>query len=229
LAATAANVPPKPVQTAPAPSAPLTRPTVSVAANTAPPASNPVRFDLGTPPPAKTGAIEVNQVERDRAAAAPTAKPAALPPPPPQQSLEQAFAEFEKVDRTAAPAPGAVDVRALKPALEAVAKPAPPKPAKAAKPARPKNPSRIWVQVATGGNRKALGQDWDRITDKAKMQFRGKKGYLVDWGRTNRLVTGPFTDEDKAQDFVTELKKAGISTFMFTSDDGEEVAPLGGK
>jgi hypothetical protein len=187
-----------------------------------------VRFDLATPQPAKTGAIEVAQAERDRAAP-PPAKPAALPPPPPQQSLEQAFAEFQKVDRNAAPAPGAVDVRALKPALEAVAKPAPPKPAKTAKPAKPKNPSRIWVQVATGGNRKALGHDWDRITDKAKKQFRGKKGYLVDWGRTNRLVTGPFADEDKAQDFVTELRKAGISTFMFTSDDGEEVAPLGGK
>ena len=193
------------------------------------PASPPARFDLGAASGSKTGAVEVAQVERDRRAPAPP-KPTASAPPPAQPSLEQAFAEFEKVDSKSAPAPGAVDVSALKPAREAAAKPPPPKPEKKpAKPAKPKNPSRVWVQVATGGNRKALGHDWDRITDKAAKAFRGKKGYVVDWGRTNRLVTGPFADEDKAQDFVDELRKAGIRTFMFTSDDGEEVTPLGGK
>ena len=243
-----ASVSARPVQTAPAApaaytppaaprvataDAPAPHPSVSIASTPQPTQASPVRFDLPASSPPKTGAIEVAQAaERDRGSLSvnesrPTVQARPGPPPPP--SLEQAFAEFEKVDSKTAPAPGAVDVRALKPALEAVAKPTPPKPAKAAKPEKPKNPSRVWVQVATGGNRKALGHDWDRITDKAAKQFRGKKGYLVDWGRTNRLVTGPFADEDKAQDFVSELKKAGISTFMFTSDDGEEVTPLGGK
>lgn len=219
------------------------RPSLSVAVESKPAASTQATqgaFDLGNAP-RKTGAIEVGQVaDRPPAASSPafgastrpSVSPTALAPVEPEPSLEEAFAEFEKVRPPAAPAPGAVDVTEIKPAREVVAKPEPPKqakPLKPAKPAKPKNPSRIWVQVATGGDRKALGHDWGRITGKAKKEFKGKSGYLVDWGRTNRLVTGPFASEDKAQDYITDLKAAGLSTFMFTSDDGEEVTPLPGK
>ncbi|HEX7711909.1 MAG TPA: SPOR domain-containing protein [Sphingomonadaceae bacterium] len=209
----------------------LPRPSVAVGASQPAPAALPPKagFDLNAVPANKTGPIEVAQVEHSApvpASAPPSSPPAvsrAAAAPPPAQSLEEAFAEFETVKTPARRAAGAVDVTAIKPAREAPPpKPEPPK----AKPAKPKNPSRVWVQVATGGNRKALGKDWERITKKAPKEFRKRDGYLVDWGRTNRLVTGPFADEDKAQDFITELKKAGLSTFMFTSDDGEEVVPL---
>jgi hypothetical protein len=210
--------------------------TVAAQAKPAPPPAEPPRasstaatgFDLGDVSNGKTGAIEVAQVAGGELAPSQPQSPAAAPELPIEPpSLDQAFAEFEKVATSAGPAPGAVDVRAIKPQREAA--PPKPEPTKPAKPAKPKDPSRVWVQVATGGNRKALATDWKRITRKATKEFRGKSGYLVDWGRTNRLVTGPFASEDKAQDFVTDLKKAGLNTFMFTSDEGEKVVPLGGK
>lgn len=223
---------PKPVTAAPGTVTQTPRPAFAVAAaqpapiNAAPANAG---FDLNEVPANKTGAIEVSQVEHSTpvppSAPAPTPAVSKSAPPPPE-SLEQAFAEFETVKTSAKPSAGAVDVTAIKPTR--AAPPPKPEPVKA-KPAKPKNPSRIWVQVATGGNRKALGRDWERIAKKAPKEFKRKDGYLVDWGRTNRLVTGPFPDEDKAQDFIGELKKSGLSTFMFTSDDGEEVVPLPGE
>jgi hypothetical protein len=40
------------------------------------------------------------------------------------------------------------------------------------------------------------------------------------------LVTGPFDSERAASKFVSDLKKAGIDSFTFTSEAGEEVTPL---
>jgi len=148
----------------------------------------------------------------------PVSKP--VPPAPAtaqQPSLEDAFAEFEKVKSPTEPPPGAVDITEIKPPRTA-----PPK----AEPPKPVNPSRIWVQVATGKSTKALGFDWRRIARKASTAFKGKDGYVVKWGRTNRLVTGPFNSEKRAQAFVDEVRRAGLKTFIFTSKQGEQVAPL---
>lgn len=178
-------------------------------------------FDLGDVSDSKTGPIELAQVAGGGGAksqpqpAETQPKETQSAPSGQQPSLDKAFAEFEKVKTTAEPAPGAVDVTEIKPAREAAKKPEP-----------PKNPSRIWVQVATGTNRKALGFDWRRITRKAAKEFKGKDGYLVDWNRTNRLVTGPFSSEKEAQAFVDKIRAAGLRTFIFTSKQGEEVTPL---
>lgn len=159
--------------------------------------------------------------------------------PPPPAKLADAFADFKLASGTAAPAEGAVDITKIEPARE------PPKKAedddKAAKDAKaakdkaakekakkPVNPSRIWVQVASGRDRDALGFDWRRFTRENSKQFSGKKGYVVKWGKSNRLVTGPFSSQKDATSFVSQLKKAQITAFTFTSDEGEAVDPVPG-
>ena len=168
--------------------------------------------------------------------------------PPPPASLADAFADFKLASGKAEASAGAVDITKIEPARE------PPKLAdddkvakdkadkavkekadkaakdKAAKEKakKPVNPSRIWVQVASGRDRDALGFDWRRFMRENSKQFSGKKGYVVKWGKSNRLVTGPFTSQKDATAFVSQLKKAQITAFTFTSDEGEAVDPVPG-
>lgn len=165
-------------------------------------------------------------------AAAPTP---ATPPLVAAASVADAFAGFTlsavTPDKT-----GAVDITAIKPPREIVEPPAPkpaakPAPKPVAKPEPPKAPSRVWVQVATGRDRKALAFDWRRISRKAPEVLGAKakkpvKPHVAAWGQTSRLLAGPFSSEKDAQDAVTTLKADGIDSFTFTSAVGEEVEPL---
>ncbi len=152
------------------------------------------------------------------AAAEPTPQPQPEPEPEPI-GLAEAFEDFTLPTKKAGPVSGAVDITAF----EA------PREKEEVKPEPPRHPSRIWVQVATGKNRSALGFDWRRIKRKAADALNGKDAFLVHWNRTNRLVTGPFDSQKEALAFVNTLKKDGLSTFVFTSELGEEVLPLPGK
>jgi Flp pilus assembly protein TadD len=131
-------------------------------------------------------------------------------PQPSTASVAEAFADFDGPDAVA-PAAGAVDITTITPAQ--------------AKP-QPLHPRRHWVQVATGRDRGALRFDWRRIVRNSDGELEGVKGYLADWGQTNRLLAGPFDSEGEAQDMVTRLAREKIDSFTFTSGDGEVIEPL---
>jgi len=171
------------------------------------------------PAPATTG---VEQVARP-------ALSVATPPPAPRVraatspvSLADAFADFSREIAPQGPPPGAVDITKIKPA-RAIAKPQQ-KPV--AKPKPPANPSRIWVQVGTGRDVKALEFTWRKLTKESGSLLSRRDAYWAKWGRTRRLVTGPYKSEDDAQAAIKALKKKGIGSFEFVSDEGEEVTPL---
>ncbi len=139
-------------------------------------------------------------------------------------SLTEAFSDFSLPGdlRGAATArAGAVDVTAIQPAREAP-RPAPPPPP----PPPPAHPSRHWVQIATGQDVSAFRFDWRRLVRRSNGLLEGRDAYRASWGRTNRLVTGPFASAREAQQFVGELAKADIDAFRWNSDEGEEVAKL---
>jgi hypothetical protein len=139
-------------------------------------------------------------------------------------SLREAFAEFERPRIDTAPAAGAVDLRRIKPARAE-----PKKPAEPPKPPPPSHPSRIWVQVATGRDKAALGYDWRRMAREATEAFRGKQPFVSAWGQTNRLLTGPFQSEAAANSFIAQLRRADIDgAFVWTSPAGQVVDGLGG-
>ncbi|MDZ3832633.1 MAG: SPOR domain-containing protein [Sphingopyxis sp.] len=88
------------------------------------------------------------------------------------------------------------------------------------------NPARQWVQIATGSNPRALAFDYNRFTKKHAALFKGKSGSTAEWGRTRRLLVGPFKDRKSAQAWLDDFKKAEGDGFLFNSGPGEVVEPI---
>lgn len=163
------------------------------------------------------------------------------------ESIDEAFAGFSPPSREIEPQAGAVDLRRLdRSAKPAAAVPAV-KPADKAKPgdktkpgdkAKDKEkdkakdgklvqPSRVWVQVATGRDKTALGADWRRLVRNDPAVFKGKKPFVTAWGQSNRLLAGPFETQKEAAAFLAALKKAGLAgAFTWSSAAGQVVDPL---
>ena len=114
---------------------------------------------------------------------------------------------------------------AAAPALPA-AKPAEKAKPKPKEPPKPVHPSRVWVQVATGKNVKALGFDWRRIAKEGGASLAKLKPHTTRWGEANRLLAGPIDSRDKAQALLRELKAKGIDSFLYVSPEGEEIQPV---
>ncbi|MEN7536553.1 tetratricopeptide repeat protein [Aurantiacibacter flavus] len=144
---------------------------------------------------------------------------AAEPEPEPEPDLASAFADFARSSPLpVAASANAVDITAIEIPRERPAPPPPPPP--------PAHPSRQWVQVATGQDTGAFRYDWRRIKRSAGGLLDDAEAFTTAWGETNRLLTGPFDSAREAQEFVSELGKAGVDSFRFTSDTGQEVTPL---
>lgn len=90
------------------------------------------------------------------------------------------------------------------------------------------NPARYWLQIGVGRDKNALPFTLRRM----KKDFPAldkQDGWYAPWGRTNRLVVGPFSNLAKAKSVEAELKKGGSDAFVWRSDAGEELMPVGGK
>jgi len=215
-------------QPSPAPAPPVAVPTetrVAAAPAPAPPAPEPPPASAG---PAPVVVARLAEAQPPPSTVAPEAPPAAaaIPAPPPvaapaRPSLSEAFGDL----RAAPPGPaaaaptGAVDITKIQPRRPAAPpKPAPPKP--------PPVPSREWVQVATGRSTGALAFDWRRLKKEAGGALDKEKPSTAEWGRTHRLVIGPFASAAAADKMVARLKDKKIDAFRFTSDEGQDVDPL---
>lgn len=174
-------------------------------------------------------------------------QPAALDPaepPPVDRTLANIFASIDASEEqqqvSVAPRVDLEDVAALQKerrraeaAAAAKAKADAEAKAKAKKEAEEKarlkaNPSRIWVQIATGRSTSALAFDMRKFRKQAPDALAKKDAWTAAWGQTNRLVVGPFASSAKAKAFLDAWKKADGDGFLWTSDAGEAVTPLGG-
>src|SRR3546814_17726608 len=81
--------------------------------------------------------------------------------------------------------------------------------AKAEAEEKAKNPARVWVQIATGQDLKALAFDMGKLRKKYPDLLKGKDAWTSDWGSTRRMVIGPFASESAAKSFYGDWKKAG--------------------
>ena len=149
-----------------------------------------------------------------------TPKPAPAKAPPRKASFAEAFSAWAAPDKAAvseAPAAGAVDIRKITPKRPAPKAPPP-----------PANPSRVWVQVGVGRSDARIAYDWHKLTRENPKLLGGRKAWVSDWGRTNRVLVGPFDDEDEGKAFVAKAKKAGMDdAFLWLSPEGQAVDPLG--
>lgn len=177
-----------------------------------------------------------------RAGTATTPAPPSEAPPEPgpkQLSLAEIFADIGQPTTQAEAASGAVDIRKILPA-----KPKPPEaiklvekpkvevksPAKPKKPPPPTHPSRIWVQIGVGRDKEAIVFDWRRYARQAPELFKSRTAYTSEMGRTNRILVGPFETLKAANQFVTDLRKAGFQGALpWTSPAGQIVDALAAK
>lgn len=123
-------------------------------------------------------------------------------------------------------ADAADDAKREKDAVAAKAKAEADAKAKAEAAEKKASPARIWVQVATGANVRALATDYGKFAKKSPDLFKGKAGATAEWGKTRRLLVGPFKDRKAAQDWLTSYKKAGGDGFLFNSEAGQTVDPI---
>lgn len=112
---------------------------------------------------------------------------------------------------------GAVDIATIEVPREAPAQ---------SQPKEPEHPSRVWVQLATGRDLKALGFDWRRLARKAPDLLEPFEPHTVPWGQANRLLAGPLESRAEARDLVNALEKKGIDTFRYTSPEGTQIQKL---
>jgi Flp pilus assembly protein TadD len=166
------------------------------------------------PEPAASGLAEV------------AAAIAALDPEPEAPRRGSAEPPAPKVKPKPAAEPAAAKGKA-KPAAEPAAKGK--KAAAERTPPPPKEPSRIWVQIAQGAEKGALGREFTRLKGKAGTSFGARGGWTAASGATNRLLVGPFKSDDDAQAFVNALKKGGLGAFAWTSAAGQKIDKLGAK
>jgi len=101
-------------------------------------------------------------------------------------------------------ADAAEDAKREKDAVAAKAKAEADAKAKAEAAEKKASPARIWVQVATGANAKALATDFGKFAKKSPAVFKGKSGATAEWGKTRRLLVGPFKDRKAAQDWLAQ-------------------------
>jgi Flp pilus assembly protein TadD len=149
------------------------------------------------------------------------------PPPAPVASRRTAAAAKPAAKHAQAAEP--VETADSKPPRGAAAASGKSAPASAKKPAPAREPSRVWVQVAGGADRAAFPHEFDRLKTKAPKLLGGRSAWAAKLNATNRLLVGPFTDAEAAQDFVNALRKADLTAFAWTSEAGEKVEKLPAK
>lgn len=97
-------------------------------------------------------------------------------------------------------------------------------PAKGAKPAAAA--PRIWVQIATGADATGLGYDYKRMAKKNAALFANREGWTATWGKTRRLLVGPFADLKAAKKWEADFRKGGGEGFVWQSDKTAQIDKL---
>jgi len=185
--------------------------------------------------------VKVNAEPEGTKMAALPLETAPIPTPAPQTAPKPAFdlgaivSSIEIPESEQKPSAVAVDLKKIKPVTPKIAavdeagkaaKVDPKAPAKAKAP--PPSPARFWVQIATG-DAGALGFDYRKWAKKSPDLFKATSGWTSAWGKTSRLLVGPFADQKLAKKWEADFKKAGGDGFMWKSENGVVVTALKGK
>lgn len=181
-------------------------------------------------PPAEERRASIAAVDITRIAPKTPAKPARADPrgERPDAPTDVSRTSAKEMEKPAAKnaKPGAKDSKLTAKDATKVAQDA--KVAKDAKAKKsvPSHPSRIWVQVLTGANKDMMDNEWRRLVKEAPETLKVRKPYISPWRSNFRLLTGPFESEAAAQEFITKLRKGGVSSYQWTSPAGQAVDTL---
>ena len=178
--------------------------------------------------PVSIAAVTPSQPAPAKIIAAPTSVPASTASA--GFSLDAIVGAIEIPESEQRPSEVPVDLKKLKPVTPKAAADASkaakidPKAAAKAK-LEAANPARIWVQIATG-EASGLGFDYRKLTKNNPALFKAQKPWTSPWGKTARLLVGPFPDVKAAKKWEGDFKKAGGDAFMWKSEIGVPVNAL---
>ena len=217
------------------PASAVTRPTVetnvAVVANPALQGRMESRLPVATVVPNPVRSIAV-VAPTPAAQAIPVSMPAAAPKVSPAFDLAAIVNAITIPDSEQKPSAVAVDLKKLKSVTPKAAVVEPLKgskiEAKVNAKAAPTNPARFWVQIATG-EASGLAFDYRRSAKKYPAVFKGQSGWTSAWGKTDRLLIGPFADLKASKKWEAEYKKAGGEGFAWKSESGIVVTAIKGK
>jgi Flp pilus assembly protein TadD len=134
------------------------------------------------------------------------------------------------------PAPPAAQPVWQQPSLED-APPSRPKPVQVAYSAPPPPPSivqrtaavegsKVWLQVASGHNEKALSVDFERMKRDNADLFKGITAHVAEGSDRARLLVGPFRGPSDAKIFADDLHSIGVNAFRWNNSDSDRIVPL---
>jgi hypothetical protein len=86
--------------------------------------------------------------------------------------------------------------------------------------------SKIWLQLASGHNEKALSQDFDRMKRDNGDLFNGITAYVAEGTDRARLLVGPFAGPSDAKIFADDLRSIGVNAFRWSNSDSARIVPL---
>lgn len=95
-------------------------------------------------------------------------------------------------------------------------------------PAKPAVEQRkVWLQLASGPNARALPEQFRRLKSRNRDLFDGIGGYVAQSPDRARLLIGPFRGANDAEIFQKDLETIGIDAFSWTNSDSDQIVPLG--
>ncbi len=254
-ARTVQPVPTPPTRAQPSTTAPVSRPNPTPSSTTAPlpaPVQGPpnVETEFARPTPAASVAANASPSSTPVSSAAPqptAPTPRQQPNPEATRTLADIIRAIDVPDTERQQRVAAVDLSEIatmqaarraqqnsaaeKAKQAALAKAKAEAAAKAKKEAEEKkrladNPSRNWLQVGTGASKGALAFTMKGLRKKFD-SLSPQEAWTASWGRTNRLLVGPFPSFARAKTLESKLKSAGADVFAWQSDAGEVVEKLG--
>jgi hypothetical protein len=92
--------------------------------------------------------------------------------------------------------------------------------------AQPVQDSKIWLQLASGRNEKALSEDFERMKRDNGDLFKGITAYVAEGSDRARLLVGPFRGPSDAKIFADDLHSIGVSAFRWSNSDSDRIVPL---
>lgn len=209
-------VAPAPIKAQPVAPAPVKLAVAKVAAKSAPgkkPSFAELFEDFGkvsTVTTPASGAVDIRKIQPAHNAPAPAPTPTATPTPAPVVlSAKEKAAEKAREKKLADKAEKVEKAEKVK------------------EMAPPQHPSRIWVQIAAGRDNERILYDWRKLQRAEAELFKGQKPSISDWGRTGRVLVGPFETEAAAKAFNEKAHKAGHDgSFVWISPAGQVVDSL---
>lgn len=218
-AAPAAIAEPRPIPAPAAPIDPAPAPAPAPAPLPVPPAAD-TRVVAGWSLDSMVAAIDVPEAERTASAEALSMQEI--------EAIAAASRERQRAEAAAARATAAAEAEARRRTeVEARRRAEAEAAAREAAEQRRRHPARLWVQIATGADVSALGFDCRRLARQYAASFAGQNCATAAWNRTRRLVVGPFRNAAAARDWLSAYTRAGGDGFVWSSDLGEEVTPIG--